>query len=843
MTRWLLLFCCSMTLSILAAVPQLSPDRGAAALDHAVRRAGTDLALLCFAAHPDDEDGATLAYYGLSRGVHTVVGLANWGEGGQNEIGPELYEDLALIRSHETLAAARLTGAEVLSMNLRDFGFSKTSHEAQEIWGRDTILKQMVTLIRRVRPDVIITNHRPGMGHGQHQAVADLLPEAVRLAADPVATPGAQTAGLPAWQVSRVYERRNLPYGPGREAYDVAVPVGTYDRLRGATYMQIAAAALREHRSQGMGEFAQSILPGATFTYYKQILPQGDAAEGDDLFAGLGGGFAPERGLYPAHPGLDAPVAATEVARAQSALAHAVELLSAAAREAVGQALAEGYSQLERLRSTATPAAEWGNRPSPDPTTRVLHRGVLHYFYERSLVVAHALTLAAGVDIDLTASDTALVRRQPFTSTARITNVGDAVIESVTARMLLPYQWRSTAVRGATEISLAPGETATIGFDNVVFNEATLPTPVQALYAGMAPPRPPIKIAVTTTAFGATWSDVADLDSRVVHELELQFEPPAVYAVRPPVGATRTVESYLELRSHSQREIRGAVTLLFPTPLQQMASVLRPAERDYHIPPGEDRVWQIKGDITSETPTGTFTIFAIAEGQRGQNGGDEQKFVVLDATMPAGLSVGVLSTYDTTLTDALRNLGANVEELSADRLAFYDLDRLDSIFVDIRAYLAHPDLPQYNEYLLGYARAGGNVVVMYQKTREWRSEYAPYPLELSRRRVTVETAPVTILQPTHPLVRWPNALEASDWEGWRQERGLYFPGEADPRYVRLVEMADPGEEPLSTGWLVADVEQGSWIYTSLVWYRQLREGHPGAYRALANMAAYPRRPR
>ncbi|MDH3253087.1 MAG: hypothetical protein OEM41_09870, partial [Ignavibacteria bacterium] len=168
-----------------------------------------------------------------------------------------------------------------------------------------------------------------------------------------------------------------------------------------------------------------------------------------------------------------------------------------------------------------------------------------------------------------------------------------------------------------------------------------------------------------------------------------------------------------------------------------------------------------------------------------------------------------------------------------------DLMQFSTIIVDIRAYLVREDLRKNNHRLLEYVRRGGNLVVMYQKTNEWKPEYAPFPFDLSRRRITREDAPVMVLSPDHPLLNEPNVLGDADWSGWIQERGVYFPENVPPEYTQLVSCHDPDEPPLTTGYLVASVGRGSYIYTSYVWYRQLKEKNPGAYRAFANMISYP----
>jgi hypothetical protein len=183
------------------------------------------------------------------------------------------------------------------------------------------------------------------------------------------------------------------------------------------------------------------------------------------------------------------------------------------------------------------------------------------------------------------------------------------------------------------------------------------------------------------------------------------------------------------------------------------------------------------------------------------------------------------------------------EPLDAEALEFGDLSRFDTIVVDLRAYLVRPDLVAHNGRLLEWVRRGGHLIVMYQKVFEWRPEFAPYPLVIGRERVTQEEAPVVVLEPNHPLFTFPNAIGPQDWEGWVQERGLYFAHEWSSEYVPLLASHDAGEPSLRGGHLFARYGKGSYLYTGYVWYRQLRAGVPGAFRLLANMLSYPRRPR
>ncbi|HEX8386161.1 MAG TPA: hypothetical protein VF576_08260, partial [Rubricoccaceae bacterium] len=230
--------------------------------------------------------------------------------------------------------------------------------------------------------------------------------------------------------------------------------------------------------------------------------------------------------------------------------------------------------------------------------------------------------------------------------------------------------------------------------------------------------------------------------------------------------------------------------------------------------------------------------------------------VLPDVAVAPGLRVGLVRSYDDTTERALRGMGAAVTPLDSLALATGDFGRFDTVVLDIRAYLVRPDLRAHNGRLLEWVRRGGHVVVGYHKTFEWNpgeaadpilgasavpeGGYAPVPLVLGRDRVTMEDAAVTVLRPEHPVFNAPHRITAADWDGWVQERGLYFPVEtADPRWERLVSMGDAGESPLTTGLLLARVGEGTYVYSPLGWYRQLEALNAGAWRAFANLVSLP----
>jgi hypothetical protein len=210
---------------------------------------------------------------------------------------------------------------------------------------------------------------------------------------------------------------------------------------------------------------------------------------------------------------------------------------------------------------------------------------------------------------------------------------------------------------------------------------------------------------------------------------------------------------------------------------------------------------------------------------------------VVDLAVPANIRVGVIESYDTTFMTTLERFGVPHKAIQIGDFTPEALDSFTTIIVDIRAYLVRQDLVANNQALLDYVSRGGTVIVMYHKTFEWKPSFAPYPITVSRNRVTVEEAPIKLLVPDHPLFNTPNKIVDADWDGWIQERGLYFPNKWDDAYTALIDVADPGGNPEQGSLLIAEYGKGTYVYTALGWYRQLRELHPGTVRVFANMLA------
>ncbi len=733
------------------------------------------LVVMNLAAHPDDEDGLTMAYYRHVKNAVVYSVLYTRGEGGQNEIGPDLYERLGALRTQETEAAARVLGTQVFYLNFYDFGFSKHAHEAFAEWsrprrgfwdtdapiageaaGRDTVTARLVHLIRRLKPDVIFTNHDtstawPNAQHGQHQVVGVSSFDAFALAADPSYHPEQlREPGVSLWQPSRLFLRRYR-----RPAhYDVAVPVGDRCGAREETCDALASRAVALHRSQGFDKIADRFRQDTTyFTLLRESpdalpLPPG----GSDLAAGL----APN--------------------------AHATDLALA---YLIDSARVPPISESLRVLRTSAPS-------------RTPH------------VPGDTLDFAIGgaTSIQVTGAVDTMVVREP--------RAGG-----------LPFR-----------VILPPSAVPTLPHYRAQYDRLTSSPPFQFSQV-----------------------DTTGLPHYADHYL-VEIAPPVIVDLSPRpirlVPGANAVRFELDVADPATDSVIVSLTIegpSFATTLSQKLGI--PAWHYF-------RRWGVVADfdipLPSELVPGAYSIFVMASA--GPTSAPAEPYVewrparvLPDIRVADGLRVGFVRSYDRTTEDALRAMGAEVVVLDSAALAEGRLDGLHTVVLDIRAYLVRADLRAHNDRLLAWVRSGGHLVVGYHKTVDWNPSdepdplfgasvvppdgWAPYPLTLGRSRVTYEDAPVETLAPEHPVFQHPHAITAEDWSGWVQERGLYFPSDYDARYAELVATADPGEEPLRSGLLVAEVGAGTYAYSALAWYRQLEALNPGAWRLFANLVSLP----
>lgn len=783
--------------------------------------------VMCVAAHPDDEDGATLTVLRRKMGVNTVTLFSTYGEGGQNATGPELYEELGVIRARETQEASEIQGSEPYFLGLTDFGFSKSAEEAFRIWGKEESLRRMVLKIRELRPDVIITNHDTQGGHGHHQATGRLVVEAFDAAADPQRFPEQLRDGkLKPWQVQRLFVRFGL--GPAaqtnpaeaqkeKDSRVITINRNELDPVRGTTYAEQALQALRRHASQG--PWPQTLPPqGWPPIRYRLVreakgvapLPPNPQTFLDNLsISGV-----PESTIIPL-----AVKGVLELYKSQNA-----------SRESLIRALAS-------LRKSSIFVAPV--ETSDEPRFQLMSRRL-----DRALAVASGIS--AVVKLNLIPI---LIPGMRIPYQATIYNSGDKPVRlrHFTFRFKGKELWsikeEDNAITGSMPLTMT--ESMVVPRDEVI----NVPQS-EHLYDGHLWGEE-LSAEYLLEVEGAQFNFRASKRFNVAPPVEIQSISPSPLVITPQTLQSN-ISFTFRINNHTMEDYRVRVEakeLTYAGRAAQPRWVNVPsrmsAETEIYYMLSQDKAIKERGQLNT---TERFSLRSInpSNGRKGSALTErEVKIVYADARVDPALRVGYVRSSDFTLPAALEALGVKSKELKLEEIRAGDLRSYDTIVIDIRGYQAQPELIQLNQKLLDFVEQGGTLLVFYHKTNEWnpdpkasRGQLAPYPILLGNSRVTDETAPVTFTEPQHPLLNFPNKITARDFEGWIQERGLYFPREWDKRYSAPLSMSDAGEPQLQGGLLAADYGRGRYIYTSIVWYRQLREGHPGAYRALANMIAY-----
>ena len=868
---------------------QLAPlpyDQGATGLGLALRRLGVTARVLYVTAHPDDENNAVLVR--LSRGLGLRTGLLTLtrGDGGQNEIGTELFEALGVLRTEELMAVHRYDAVEQYFTRAYEFGYSFSVEETFEKWGKEATLGDVVQVVRAFRPDVMLTLPLEGAGGGQHhQAAGRIAVEAFRAAADPARFPEHAREGLRPWQARKIY-RGGVGGGTDGEdgAPPVAVATGGLDPLLGMSPQELGSLARASHRSQGTSQLRAG--PGEGVGIFTLVDsepavkgPEADILDG--IEASLAGLTRFARADEPAAAGL-----AEELAALQARAEQARDAFDARAPEKAIDPLGAYLSSLREVRERLR---REGGRAD-----------LLERLADEEKDVLDAVALAQGIAFEVLSADDAVVPGQSFTVTATVANQGHRPLEVVALALQAPAGWKAAPVETVAERSLEPGQRAQARFEVTASPTARYSQP----YWRRPPGRDRFELEVPAHDT-LPWSPpelMATLRYRAAGT-EAALERPAMWRYEGPAGGekqkvTQVVPALsvqvtpalaaVALPSRGPREFR--VTVANNVKGATTARVRLEAPSGWKVEPGEAALsFRFEGERLGArfhaTPPagllpGTLEMKAVATGSGGVYREGVQviayphvherhlirpavaRVLALDARVAPRVSVGYVMGAGDEVAEAIRQLGAPLTLLDPDDLAYGDLSRYTTIVTGIRAYQTRPDLKANHHRLLRYVEQGGHVVVQYNKFEfnvlvetprsggmiysrpaTTDSPFAPYPAAVSSNRVSDEDAPVTVLVPGHPVFNRPNRIGPGDWAGWVQERGLYFLQARDPRYQELVAMTDPfpknpGEK---RGALVeAKVGRGTWTYVGLGLFRQIPAGTPGAWRLLANLVSRPR---
>jgi LmbE family N-acetylglucosaminyl deacetylase len=833
-------------------------------------------------AHPDDEDNALLAMLGEGQGVRTTLVTLTRGDGGQNEIGPEIGQSLGVLRTEELLAVHRFDGAEQYFTRAIDFGYSFSIDESIQKWGHDEIVGDIVRHIRTIRPDVIAGFLCGGTSGGlHHQASAALTLEAFRAAADPAKYTEQITEGLHPWQASRVFCTDERSFGaPPPAAPDLLRPdVTGFDPVLGRTYPEIGLEARSMHKCQGTSQLL--LLPGQgqgrTFRLQDSVKDQRGVAP-KSLFEGIDvtiPGLARLAGPSP-QPGLTSGL--RKIADAVSQARQRAALNGPAG--AVSSLVAGRSALLDLLANIAIP---------PDlvpPSSRLDSMGPEGNFELSSRLenkldeFTSALLLASGTRLDALADDGVVTPGQNVSLSAF---AASAAPDGVTVDKVT-FAGFDQADSSGCHASLAPGKAMSCKVSATIPANTHFSTPYWTPRKDAArydfEPDVPFGVPFRPTPFVAKFELTIGGQQITVERpvqyrysnlvagekrTELNVSPAFNVNVDPDIAVFRTAFVPAEAGPHKNKSIKVTVGNNQKGPANATVTLQTPA--GWTVEPASQPIAFTRED---EEVTTTFTVQppasakpgdsivkAVVTGSSGARSDQGYQVVeyphihrrqviqpadvsvkVMDVTVAPNLKVGYVMGVGDKVPEAIEQLGANVRMIDADTLASGDLSQFNVIVLGVRAYERRQDLRANNQRLLQYAQQGGTVIVQYQRNEFNDAQYGPYPAKTTGDRVTDENAPIEVLVPDHPIFTTPNRIGPDVWKGWVQERGTYFMGERDPRYVDLLRSADPFPYNAGpkTGILVeARVGKGRWLYTGLGLWRQLPAGTDGAYRLLANL--------
>jgi LmbE family N-acetylglucosaminyl deacetylase len=927
-------------------------NSGHVALGLALRKLGVYGAFMQAPAHPDDENNALLAMFAHGMGLRSIDVQNNRGDGGQNEIGPELFRDMAVLRTAELLSAHRIDGAEQYFTRAIDYGYSFDPQEVIGKWGREDIVGDYVRLLRTLRPDVVLTMNIQGRGGDRaHEATTILVREAYYAAGDPSKYPAQLREGLRPWQPKKLYfTAPPAPAGAGRGAAGrglgdnslqtpppvsatnppvklTQVNTSVYDSLLGRTYTEIGADARSNHKCQGVSGLPP--LPG--FNNGRggdaNAGPAGGAGA-NQTGAGRGGAGRGSRqsgaGQTNARPADAASVATgpagggyqliettipgqkekTETtlfdgvdtrleAIAQyaggnppAALISGIAAIATDAKEAqkafdsgddsgTAQPIEAGLSAIRALRAQlANMGLDESARYEIDYRLRIKERD-----YEDAVLATHGLTFDAVADDGLVIGGQSVrlsilaVNHGP----SDVGVIGVSVVGFDEPAACAPGAVKKDSVYTCSSEARVPQNappTTPYFSDNYWKHPETQAIQIFAPDVEFGVPFAPTPFRVTfhIQAGGVEVTKEMPIEFRYIKDIylgdkrmELSVVPafsvgvtPSL-AVIPASGGVTSAPVKREMHVSIVNDVKGATEASVSLELPQGWKAV-PASAPLSFT-HEDEALSARFEVTAPTQArvGQYTLRAVVVSSAFPN----QKFSdgyqvieyphiqrrqvikpaevvlkVVDVKGTPDINVGYIVGVGDQVPPAIEQLGAKVSYIDADELAWGDLSRHDVIVTGVRAYERRADLRGYNRRLLDYVQRGGTVIVQYNKMEFNQADYGPYPAKVSGNRVADELVPVKILAPANPVFNFPNKIGPSTWAGWVQERGLYFLGEKDPKYVDLLSITDsfrdnPGEKLGSM--VEAKYGKGTWIYLGLGLWRQLPAGTDGAYRLLANL--------
>ncbi|WP_338765130.1 PIG-L family deacetylase [Bernardetia sp. ABR2-2B] len=835
--------------SIFAQINPLSAGKALQKIEH-LQTTGS---ILYIAAHPDDENTRLITHFAQEKGYRTAYLSLTRGDGGQNLIGEQVREGLGIIRTNELLAARNTDGGNQFFSRANDFGYSKTPEETFTIWEKEQVLADAVWAIRKFRPDILITRFSPTLGgtHGHHTASAQIAMLAYDAAADPKRFPE-QLKYVEVWQPKRIFwntsewffRRNGMQMS---EDSTMKIEIGGYDAILGKSYNEIAAQSRSQHKSQGFGSAGFR----GQQTEYLQIL-KGDLPE-KNAFKGIITDWSRVKGSKKFVELIQKLKKEYNPAKPQNSFELVVQsykevsqLEKSPITENAKKILTELIFTTGGLFAEAiTDNSQVANGDSLQLELNLIKR------FDVPVIISTIILLAENAkgktdlkDFYLNAYNQTLKTNEieTFSKTIQLKNIKNSnpywLNENQTTGM---YSVDNQELRGlpSNPANLKLSLTLNVGGKESSIQELTVELPIQHKYTD------PVK--------GEKYAPLL-----VVPKVTARFlDDVMIFADNKPKKVR------LELLSNTDNPVSGFINLI-PEKRTNESS----AKTDYFDTTPTDIKFSFNKKGQSKiieieiTPPAKTQNNALLVGLTYQENGSPNKtefaksmekidydHIPYQAMFPnakvrlmraelekKGERIGYILGAGDYVPKALEQIGYQVDIIEAKNLGTTDLSVYDAVLTGIRAFNIQEELAIYLPKLHKYVEDGGNLIVQYNTSYRLKAEnIGVYPFQISRKRVTEENAPVVFELPNHPVLNTPNKITLLDFEGWTQERGLYFADSWDEHFEAPISSFDTGEEPQKGSILIAKYGKGNFAYTGISWFRQLPEGVTGAYRLLVNL--------
>ncbi len=818
---------------LFSSTPSLLAQKGSDDIYKDIKKLGVLANVLYLAAHPDDENTRMISYLSNDLSVNTTYLSLTRGDGGQNLIGPEMREMLGVIRTHELLGARAIDGGSQLFTRANDFGYSKTPAETFNIWDRDAVLSDVVWAIRKVRPDVIINRFnsdtsRPN--HGHHTASAILSEEAFDLADDRSAYPE-QLPMADQWQPKRVFWNTSWFFYGSREAFEkadktgmIGIDIGAYDQITGESCSEIAGRSRSMHKSQGFGSAETR---GESLDYLI-LVKDADGAVPTSLFEGI-------------------DITWNRVKNGKT-IGNRVSLLESSFDF---RNPAASIPQLVKIHKEISALSDPFWKKIKLAECEELIKSCLGLYIEAR---TDKFKASPGSSLPITLE--VINRSAEIVSLVSIRNMNADSIIYLTEP--LPYNIEYTK-----EIQLTTPGALSIPYWLEAAHSEGMYTVDDQMMRGIPSNVPAINLEINLTVEGKSFLFHTPVVYKTVDPAKGEVMRPL--SILPPVTVA-SGDEVLVFRKGESREVQLTLTAVEDS-INGVLKLNTPGAGWKVAPETIDWTFSQAGEsvtvvCTITPPNNTSAASLIPEIIVGEHVYHHKintldythlpyMSVVRDATIQlqsmdirtTPRTIAYLQGAGDDVPASLRQIGYKVDVVEAESISTASLNNYEVVILGVRAFNTIESLAHKNKILFDWTAEGGTLIVQYNVSRGLvTDDFSPYPIKLSRTRTTEENAPVTILEGSHAAMQYPNQINADDFNGWVQERGLYYPNEWDEHFTPLLEMHDTGEDGTKGALLVTPYGDGYFVYSGLSWFRHLPAGNPGPYRILSNLISLGYKP-